>query len=119
MTTTVAIRTPNEDKNANQVSESTGVFWRQRFPCGWQRYENAKSSDQNDESEGDEKPLINFLGRWAIALAFTATAQLSPWPKFSEATMMLVDRNTNDRSLNKKYQKSPKGTTRPPKMNTK
>ena len=62
----------------------TGVFWRRRFACGGQRFENAKSPDQNDESEEDEKPLINFLGRWAIAPAFTATAQLSPGPKFSE-----------------------------------
>lgn len=63
----------------------TGVFWRRRFACGGQRYENAKSSNQNDESEEDEKPLINFLGLLAIAPAFTATAQLSPGgPKFSE-----------------------------------
>ena len=62
----------------------TGVFWRQRFLCGGQQYENAKSSYENDESAGDENPLINYLGRWAIALAFTATAQLSPGPKFSE-----------------------------------
>ena len=62
----------------------TGVFWLRRFACSGQRFENAKSSDKNDESEEDEKPLINFLARWAIALAFTATAQLSPGPKSSE-----------------------------------
>ena len=38
----------------------TGVFWRQRSVCGGQRYENAKSSNQNNESEEDKKPLINF-----------------------------------------------------------
>ena len=37
----------------------TGVFWRRRFACSGQRFENAKSSDKNDESEEDEKPLIN------------------------------------------------------------
>ena len=75
----------------------TGVFWCQRFVCGGQRYENAKSSYQNDENEEDGKPLINFLGRWAIALAFTAIAQLSPWAKFIE------DNNdaTNDAGLQK------------------
>ena len=96
MITIVAIRTPKEDKKCQRSCQSqksqkktffvlvTGVFWRRRFACGGQRFENAKSSDQNDESEEDEKPLINFLGRWAIAPAFTATAQLSPGPKFSE-----------------------------------
>ena len=38
----------------------TGVFWRQRSVCGGQRYENAKSSNQNNESEEDKKPWINF-----------------------------------------------------------
>ena len=52
----------------------TGVFWRQRSVCGGQRYENAKSSNQNNESEEDKKPLINFRSRWEIALAFTAIA---------------------------------------------
>ena len=53
----------------------TGVFWRQRFACGGQRYENAN----------------------AIAPAFTAKAQLSPGPKFSE------DNNdaTNDTGIQK------------------
>ena len=96
MITILAIRTPKEDKKLPRIVPIkkfqkstffvlvTGVFWRQRFVCGGQRYANAKSSDQNDESEEDGKPLINFLGRWAIALAFTATAQLTPGPKFSE-----------------------------------
>ena len=45
----------------------------------------------------DMKSLINFRGRWELAPAFTATAQLSPGPKFSE------DNNdaTNDASIQK------------------
>ena len=74
MTTIVAIRTPKEEKNA-------------------------KSFDQNDESEEDEKPLINFHGHWAIALAFIATAQLSPGPKSSE--------DNNDATNNAGTQKQP------------
>ena len=84
-------RTKNAKDRAIEISQKstffvfvTGVFWGQRFVCCGQRYENAKSSNQNDKSEEDEKPLINFLSRWAIALAFTATAQLTPGPKFSE-----------------------------------
>ena len=43
------------------------------------------------------KSLINFRGRWELAPAFTATAQLSPGPKFSE------DNNdaTNDAGIQK------------------
>ena len=125
MTTIVAIRTPNEDKklpNIVSIEKSqkstffvlvTGVFWRQRFVCNGQRYKNTKSFYQNDESEGDEKSLINFRGRWELAPAFTATAQLSPGPKFSE------DNNdaTNDAGIQKhlwqigeqKTQKDPQG----------
>ena len=109
MTTIVAIRTPNEDKKLPKIvpiekSQKstffvlvTGVFWHQRFVCGGQRYENAKSFYQNDEIEGDEKSLINVRGRWELAPAFTATAQLSPGPKFSE------DNNdaTNDAGIQK------------------
>ena len=105
----VVITTPNEDKKLPKIvpiekSQKstffvlvTGVFWHQRFVCGGQRYENAKSFYQNDESEGDEKSLINVRGRWELAPAFTATAQLSPGPKFSE------DNNdaTNDASIQK------------------
>ena len=88
----------------------TGVSWRQRFVCGGQRYENAKSSYQNDESEEDEKPLINFLGRWTIqGLNLARTTMMQQ--------MMQLYRNTCDRSVNKKKEKSQKGTTRPPKMN--
>ena len=56
MITIVAIRTPKEDKKLPKIvpiekSQKstffvlvTGVFWRQRFVCGGQRFENAKSS---------------------------------------------------------------------------
>ena len=41
--------------------------------------------------------MINVRGRWELAPAFTATAQLSPGPKFSE------DNNdaTNDAGIQK------------------
>ena len=123
MITIVVITTPNEDKklpkivpiekSQNPIVLVTGVFWHQRFVCGGQRYENAKSFYQNDEIEGDEKSLINVRGLWELAPAFTATAQLSPGPKFSE------DNNdaTNDASIQKhlwqigeqKTQKDPQG----------
>ena len=61
-------------------------------------------------SEEYEKPPINFLGRWAIqGLNLARTSMMQQ--------MMQVYRNTCDRSVNKKNKKSPKGTTRPPKMN--
>ena len=117
----VVITTPNEDKKLPKIvpiekSQKstffvlvTGVYWHQRLVCGGQRYENAKSFYQNDESEGDEKSLINVRGRWELAPAFTATAQLSPGPKFSE--------DNNDAGIQKhlwqigeqKTQKDPQG----------
>ena len=102
MTTIVAIRTLKEDKK-------NGSFLASRICLWWAAIWKSQSSYQNDESEEYEKPLINFLGRWAIQglnLARTTMKQ-----------MMQIYRNTCDRSVNKKNKKSPKGTTRPPKMN--
>ena len=123
MKTIVAIRTLKEDKKNCQRSchsknpkKAHSSFWSREFPgvkdfvCGGQRYENAKSSYQNNESEEDEKPLTNFLGRSAIqGLNLARTTMMQQ--------MMQLYRNTCDRSVNKKKEKSQKGTTRPPKMN--
>ena len=106
----VAIRTPKEDKKCQRSCQSknprqahssflvTGVFWRQRFACGGQRFENAKSSDQNDESEEDEKPLINFVAVGQLRLYSQQQHNFStPGPKFR------ADNNdaTNDAGIQK------------------
>ena len=129
----MAIRTPKEDKKCQRSCQSknprqahssflvTGVFWRQRFACGGQRFENAKSSDQNDESEEDEKPLINFVAVGQLRLYSQQQHNLLQGLSFARITMMQqmtqVYRNTCDISVNEKHRKIPKGTTRPPKMN--
>ena len=67
----------------------TGVFWRRRFVCGGQRYENAKSSDQNNESEEDENPWINFVAVGQLRLHSQQQHSFLQGLRLAKATAML------------------------------